>query len=438
LHGERDDTSKRKVLRRLGTFLALAVLSLVVFLAGNVASFANVFNFADIIGFKSPLAQSAGEQSLEVSTKQLAARVDEAALYLDAESLYRYTQGDLDAATEASIEALIQQSGDKHAVYYSPEELAEYNRSSEGEYSGIGIVLTTTNGRPTVLQVYEDSPAFNAGVKVGDVVLAIDGTRRDFTVEEVVDSIRGAGENSVTIVWQRGETEIETTLAASTVSVPTVVSHLIEQDGSKVGYVYLRRFNEQSANELKEAIVSLESSGAQSLILDLRGNPGGYLTQAVGITSLFVKEGDVVRIETRSHTRSEKVSGNTCTDKPLVVLIDGSSASASELTAAALKDHKRATIVGEVSYGKGTIQDIQTLSWGGALKFTIAHYMSPLGTPIDERGVTPDVTVAYSHSDTALALTDYPTSQNYVYAQGKDTQLDAALLEARSEQRGDS
>ncbi len=433
-----DNRPRQKVLRRLSTFLAILAVSIVLFLAGNLASFGGLFEFANVLGLKNPQAQSAQDPQSEVTTKQLAARVDEAAVYLDAESLYRYNQEDLDKATEASIEALIAQSGDKHAVYYSPKEFEEYNRASEGEYLGIGIVLTTTDNKPTVLEVYEGSPAHSAGVMAGDIILSINGESRDFTTEEASELIRQSANGSVSIVWQRDLEEIETTLSIGTVSVPTVVSHLLNKDNTLCGYIYLRRFNDQSSIELREAITSLESQGAQALILDLRGNPGGYLTQAVAITSLFVKQGDVLQIETNSSKRFERVSGDTCTDMPLVVLINAHSASASELTAAALKDHNRAAIVGEKSYGKGTIQDIQTLSWGGAIKFTIAHYLSPLGTAIEGKGVTPDIEVAYTSEEVERTATDNITSQNYIYSSGKDTQLDVALEEAKARTKGNT
>ncbi|MDR2587181.1 MAG: hypothetical protein LBC23_02830, partial [Coriobacteriales bacterium] len=220
--------------------------------------------------------------------------------------------------------------------------------------------------------------------------------------------------------------------------------------GQAVGYVYLRRFNTHSASELGTALFVLESQGAQSFVLDLRGNPGGYLSQAIDITSLFVPSGVVVQIEDRGGIVAKKVSGNAITDKPLAVLVNGDSASASELVAAALKDHGRATIVGELTYGKGTVQDIRKLSWGAALKYTIAHYLSPNGTVLDGVGITPDVVVPLADAteqegqsgegeagdtDTGSGaskngsanLSNHLTSSDYRYEQGADPQLDAAL-----------
>jgi C-terminal peptidase prc len=234
------------------------------------------------------------------------------------------------------------------------------------------------------------------------------------------------------------------------VNIPTIVTHLIERDGQAVGYVYLRRFNTHSASELSAALLGLEEQGAQSYILDLRGNPGGYLSQAIDVTSLFVSEGVAVQIEDRQGVVSQEVTGKTVTDRPLAVLVNGGSASASELVAAALADHGRATIVGENTYGKGTVQDIRRLSWGGALKYTIAHYLSPKGTVLDGVGITPDVLVPLTdgsdgegadgqgdadgqddegaHGGSDSGLSDHITSSGYRYEQGADPQLDAALV----------
>ncbi|MDR2587177.1 MAG: S41 family peptidase [Coriobacteriales bacterium] len=426
--------------------LLLAVpLVILVFLAGNLAVSFGVLDVADLAGLKPSLTQGAANATDEVSTIQLSARLEEVAGLLDADSLYRYTQGDVDTATTEAIRALIATSGDAYAQYYTPEEYAEYLRSSEGEYSGIGVVLSLVDGAITVLEVYEGSPAAEAGVVIGDVLLAIDGQRRDWTLEEATEAIRRPLGEEVTLTWRHGEEERETVLVLREVNIPTIVPHLIERDGQAVGYVYLRRFNTHSASELSEALLGLEDRGAQSFVLDLRGNPGGYLSQAIDITSLFVPSGVVVQIEDRGGIVSKKVSGKTVTGKPLAVLVNGGSASASELVAAALKDHGRATIVGELTYGKGTVQDIRKLSWGAALKYTIAHYLSPNGTVLDGVGITPDVVVSPSGAsgqegqanedegagtDTpkdGANLSNHLTSSDYRYEQGVDLQLDAAL-----------
>jgi carboxyl-terminal processing protease len=434
----KDEVSKRVPLfvvgraqsafRKLGTFLLFILIVALIFIAGNLSTYFGFVDMGSLLGLKTLQTQGAPAESDEVPAAQFAARLDEVATLLDTQALYRYTQGDLDEATAAAARALIETSGDAYAQYYTAEEYAEYLRSSEGEYSGIGIVFATLDDEITVLQVYEGSPAFDADIRAGDVLLAVDGDRRDWELTEVVELIHNLPSESVAITWRRGDVERETVLTPREVSIPTIVSHLIERDGQAVGYLYLRRFNTHSEGELGDALKSLEDRGARSYILDLRGNPGGYLRQAIGVISLFVSEGVAVQIEDRKGVTVENVTGRVLTSKSLVVLVNGDSASASELVAAALKDHHRAIVIGEVTYGKGTVQDVRELSWGGALKYTIAHYMSPNGTVLDGVGITPDVIVAPVTELESVGLSGHLVSSDYLYEEGVDAQLDAAVL----------
>ena len=428
----RPDTRKkpRRVLdlfRRLTIFLLSMTVALIIFAAGNLSAFLGLVDVSSMLGLKNSLTLSLPSAEDEVTTKQLAVRLEEVSRYLDAESLYRYTQGDLDTATTAAINALLETSNDRYAFYYAPEDYHAYQQSSEGEYAGIGIVLSQIDSAVVVAQVYENSPAYAAGIKSGDVLLAVDGVYKAWTLSEATETIRRPSGESVTILWQRDGAERETVMTVRSVIIPTVITQMIEYDGQMVGYLYLRRFNSHSASDLRSAIAKLESAGAKSLILDLRGNPGGYLSQAIEVTSLFLSDGVVVQIEDRKGVKTRAVNGNTVTDLPLVVLINEESASASELVSAALQDYKRALIVGEQSFGKGTVQDIVQLSWGGAIRYTIAHYMSPKGKAIDGVGVTPDVVVPYTSDVEIPGLTDMITSGSYKYRPAVDSQLDAAL-----------
>jgi carboxyl-terminal processing protease len=417
----------RRLLRRLGTALPFVLAAALLFTAGNLGAHLGIVDIGKLVGLTAPQTRGPSDADAEAATAQLAARLDEVAALLDTDALYRYTQGDIDAATTEAIRALIETSGDAYAHYYTAAEYAEYLRDSEGEYPGIGVVLATLDGTVTVLQVYEGSPAFEAGIAAGDVLLAVDGDRHDWELEEATTAIRREPGREVSILWQRGDEERETVLMLREVNIPTIVSHLIEHQGQAVGYVYLRRFNAQSADELSEALRGLEAEGARSLILDLRGNPGGYLSQAIDVTSLFVAEGAVVQIEDRRGITVDGVDGAPVTGLPLAVLVDGASASAAELVAAALRDHGRAAIVGERTYGKGTVQDVRELSWGGVLKYTIAHYLSPAGTALDGVGITPDVVVGPATGLEGSGPGDRPMSNDYRYRPGADPQLDAAL-----------
>ncbi|MDR3036919.1 MAG: PDZ domain-containing protein [Coriobacteriales bacterium] len=418
---------RRRALRRFGSALLTAFLWILLFSAGNLGAYFGFIDVGRMLEIRNPQSQSAASPSDEVASSQLASRLSEVALALDTEALYSYTQGDLDTATTTAIRGLIETSADEYAHYYTPEEYAAYLKSSEGEYAGIGVVFTTLNNEVTVLQVYGGSPAADAGIRPGDVLLAVDGDRHAWTIDEATEAIRRPRGESVRLIWRQQGAEHLTTMVLREVNIPTIVTHLIERGEASVGYIYLRRFTTHSANEVRLALASLEGQGAQSFILDVRGNPGGYLTQAKEITSLFVPKGTVVQIQDRNGITASLVSGKTATDKPLAVLVSGASASASELVSAALQDHGRAIVVGEVTYGKGTVQDIRELSWGGALKYTIAHYLSPNGRALDGVGVTPDIVVAPGELAHPLGLTDYLTGSDYRYAEGIDLQLDAAL-----------
>jgi carboxyl-terminal processing protease len=333
----------RKILRKLGIFLFSLVVAVVIFAAGNISSHMGFVDFGRLLHLKSPLAQSSAALDDEVTVEQLAARLDEVANLIDGDSLYRYTQSDLDTATAEAIDALIATSEDKYAHYFSPEDYDEYLKSTEGEYAGIGISLSVVDEEIVVIEVFEDTPASEAGVKPGDVLVAIDGDRHSWELEDAIEKVRHPAGDQVTITWKRGAEERETALVPREIFIPTVVTHLIEQNNETVGYLSLRGFSMQSASDLRTGLRDLEAAGAQSFILDLRNNPGGYLEQAIDIVSLFVPTGTAVQVENRRGMYERSVTGNIVTDKPLIVLVNENSASASELVAAALQDHQRAT-----------------------------------------------------------------------------------------------
>ncbi|MDR1713811.1 MAG: S41 family peptidase [Coriobacteriales bacterium] len=421
------------VLARVGYCVLGLLLALSLFTLGNVVSYVGAFDVAPLFGLSDPRAAGAADAEALVSPLQLVARVREAAEVIDELGLHRFSQAEMDEATAAAIKGLLEASGDPYAVYYSPSEYNAYTQVSSGVYGGIGVVLVELDGAVTVLEVYPSSPAAEAGVLPGDTILAIDGQRQQWTSADATQAVQRPEGEQVEIIWGRGDSERSTTMTLRMVNVPTVVGQLIQTSGHTIGYIYLRRFTDTSGQELREVISELEGLGATSLILDLRGNPGGYLSQAVDVTSVFVPSGIVVQIESRSGIVSESVSGDALTSIPVAVLVNGESASASELVSAALQDHGRAIIVGEQTYGKGTVQNINVLSFGGAIKYTSAHYMSPNGRTLDGVGVTPDIVVAPGEVPelTADNLPDYithnPGSADFSYVAGWDAQLDAAI-----------
>ena len=397
---------------------------------------------------------SSGGSRSSAST-ELGRRVDEAYSILESDALHVYTDEELDQATKTAIDGLLEASGDIRAQYFNEAELEQYMNDSSGSFVGVGITLSESpDGRPMVTRVFPDSPASEAGVKPGDIIVSIDGAKQDWTIEEAVSAIRRESGEEVKIVWDRDGVEIATTMQVRLVNRQIVTYSVLEYEGMKVGYICLEQFTLNCASEVRSAIRELESEGVDCYILDLRENPGGYLTQAVEIASMFIENGVIVRIEERNNSTTERTFGQHETDKPLVVLINGNSASASELVAAAFQDHERATIVGEQSYGKGTVQNMIPLSFGGAIKFTIAKYLSPNGNPVDGIGVTPDIVVndgiRLNDADIIHRLEsgedlDFvaegidvereiaafqrvsPADDSYEYRAGDDVQLDAAL-----------
>ncbi|NTU70590.1 MAG: PDZ domain-containing protein [Coriobacteriia bacterium] len=315
------------------------------------------------------------------------------------------------SATAGAVEGLLQSNGDKYATYFDDTHFKAFNEDSMGSFGGIGVVLGEKDGTTYITEVYKGTPAGRAGLLPGDEFRVIDGTRRtNWQTTDVVKKVRGEVGTKVTITLYRPKkgtahsgTEKEFTLTRATINYPNLKSEMI--DG--VGYMRLGQFNANAESDVAKAIASLTKKGAKSLILDLRSDPGGLLDEAVSVSSLFIKDGVIVRVDERGKPEDEiKATGRKMTDLPLVVLIDGDSASASEITAGALQDYGRATLVGEKSYGKGSVQTVEAVSWGGGVKFTIAHYLTPKKRVINGKGLTPDVVVKMDRMDQVKRSTD--------------------------------
>lgn len=334
--------------------------------------------------------------SSSTSSDALSARISEVEDILQSESLDSY---DLDASTAASIEAFLESTNDPYTRYFSDARYTSYVDESSEEYPGVGVFFAESEGRAYALDVFEGSPAAEAGVEPGDFVVAIDGDRsQDWSATEAINAVQREEGSTVVITWSRPDgndattgTEFTTTLACSEYSEPNVRIDLLQDI---VGYIKLSQFTQNSDSLVREAINQLTSQGAQSFVLDLRDNPGGYLTKAVDTASLFIKSGVVVEIVTVDASTTKQVSGSVATDAPLVVLVNENTAGAAEVLAAALRDTERGVIVGTTTMGKGSVQVTKPLSFGGALRYTAARYKSPDGYSIDQVGVTPSITVS--------------------------------------------
>lgn len=300
-----------------------------------------------------------------------------------------------ESMTTGALSGLVSSLDDPYAQYMSPADYDEFQMETEGEFFGVGMTIGSEDGTPTVVTVFKDTPAERAGMKAGDVIISIDGVRRDtWDVDDVVSRIRGPKGTQVALeIRRKGEARTrKVTITRDRVSIPNVM--VAEMKGRDVGYIQLLQFNEHAGADVEKAVRELEGKGAKGFILDVRGNPGGLLSSSVEVSSLFIDSGVIVRIAERGKPEvQERASGGAITDRPMVLLVDGNSASASEILAGALKDYDRATLVGAKTFGKGSVQSVPPLDNGGAVKLTTAHYLTPKKRVINKKGVTPDVAV---------------------------------------------
>jgi carboxyl-terminal processing protease len=311
-----------------------------------------------------------------------------------------------ESQTKAALEGLLGSLEDTYAAYFDPNANKEFQMDAKGEFFGVGMTVGMEEDTPTIGMVFKDSPAMKAGIKAGDHIVAVDGVRKKWALDEVVSKIRGPAGTKVTIEMARDGVAkpLSFTITRARITIPNIMGEMVGKD---VGHLRLMGFNELTAEDLRKEIKSLEGKGARGFVLDLRGNPGGLLNSAIAVSSLFVESGVIVRVDERGQPETEEMAlGGVATTKPLVVLIDGNSASASEIVAGALQDYKRATIIGEKSYGKGSVQVIRELSNGGAVKLTNAHYLTPKGRVIDGKGVVPDIALKMDPKLAAEQSTD--------------------------------
>ena len=295
---------------------------------------------------------------------------------------------------DGAISGMVKTLDDPHSIYLDPKMYELMRSHTEGSFGGIGIVMGFKDNKITVISVMEGTPSEAAGIKTGDEIIAVDGVpTSEIEPEEVVLHIRGEIGSEVTLrVRRAGEEDKDYVVRRATIQVHTVAGQMLP-DTDGIGYIRIASFSEHTADEFKDAYRALEKDGVKGMIIDLRENPGGLVTSCVAIANMVVPKGPVVSVVQKDGTREEYKSDLSEEKYPLVVLIDGNSASASEILAGALQDTGAATIVGETSYGKGSVQVILPLYDDDALKLTIAKYYTPSGRSIDGTGIEPDVRV---------------------------------------------
>lgn len=310
---------------------------------------------------------------------------------------------------------------DPYSTYYTAEQYKELNTSNEGSYVGIGAVLQKDkDGGAKIVQLYEGGSGEQAGLKKGDVLKAIDG--EDITEKETSDiasMIRESDKDSVSLTIQRDEETKEMKVEIRDVEIQTVSHEMLDDE---TGYIRISEFSEVTSNQYKKAFEDLQDKGMKKLVVDLRDNPGGLLTAVCDVLRQILPEGLIVYTEDKNGKKEEeKCDGKSELAMPLAVLVNGGSASASEIFAGAVKDYGIGTIVGTTTYGKGVVQTIQPLSDGSAVKITIAKYFTPKGNDINKKGIAPDVEAELSEDSTDWTELTHE----------EDTQLQAALKEIR-------
>lgn len=339
-----------------------------------------------------------------------------------AQEIYRLLQqkynGEVDPAkiSQYASKGIASAVGDPYTEYYTPEEAKELENDLKGSIGGgIGAELGMRHGRVAIIRPLKGSPAESAGVQAGDVILSVNDTVVSHaTTEEVVRLIRGEIGTSVKLLVQRGGERKELSVKRAEIVSPDVETEVRDN----IGIIKLTRFGSDSASKVRAAAVQMKRQGVKGVVLDLRGNAGGYLQTGVDVAGLWLHDVPVVS-EQGKHSRNRTLHAGKqaiLKDTPTVVLTNAGSASASEIVAGALKDHKAATIIGEKSYGKGSVQEVVHLQDGAILKVTVASWFTPAGKNISKEGVAPDVAVELTSEDV-----------NH----GRDPQLDAALGKLR-------
>ncbi|WP_440654958.1 S41 family peptidase [Candidatus Pelagibacter sp. HIMB1506] len=316
---------------------------------------------------------------------------------------------------DSAINGLLQ-SLDPYSSYMSPEILEEMQTETSGEFGGLGIEVSMEAGVVKVISPIDDTPASKAGLKAGDYIVKINDTQvQGKSLSEAVDLMRGPVGSSIELtVRRRGEKKALTfNIIREIIEIQSVKSELLEEN---IGYIRLTSFNENSSDQIEKQIKKLKKNkNLNSFILDLRNNPGGLLNQAIRISDFFLENGEIVSTKSRKKSDNRKwfaKKGDITDGKTLLVLINYGSASASEIVAGALKDHKRAIVIGENSYGKGSVQSIIPLKNRGAIRLTVAKYYLPSGKSISEVGVRPDIEVN-EEGDNFKIRTDTDNQLNY-------------------------
>jgi carboxyl-terminal processing protease len=310
----------------------------------------------------------------------------------------------------AAIREMLEQLGDPYTRFMNPREFRDMQIDTSGELTGVGIQLTQDEETDELIVVspIEDTPAFEAGILAQDVIVKIDGQSTEgMNVNDAVNLIRGPVGTQITLTIRRGTQELEFDLRRDLIEIHPVRASVRETPVGPVGYIRLTQFSANAAQEMEEAIQDLSSQEVSGFVLDLRSNPGGLLYSSIDIARMWLDEGTIVSTVNRQGVSDREVAnGSALTDLPLVVLVDGGSASASEILSGALQDNGRATLVGTQTFGKGLVQSVRGLGDGSGIAVTVAKYLTPSGRDINREGIEPDIIVELTEEQLETLFND--------------------------------
>jgi carboxyl-terminal processing protease len=300
-----------------------------------------------------------------------------------------------------AIRSTLKKLGDPYTRFMDPQQFQSLNNQTSGEMSGVGIRL---EARPktkdlVVAEAIQDSPAAKAGIKAGDIIVAIDGkSTKNMNLDDAIGLIRGETGKPITLkIARNGAAPFDLALTRAQIEVSSVFSEVKQEGKLKVGYIRLAEFSSHSSEQMAKAIKDLNRQQVNAYVLDMRGNPGGLLQASVEIARMWMDNGTIVKtVDRKGGNEDFQAIQSSLTQLPLAVLVNGNSASASEILAGALKDNRRAQIIGSQTFGKALVQSVHSLSDGSGMAVTVAHYYTPNGTDIGHKGVTPDVKVDLS------------------------------------------
>ena len=334
---------------------------------------------------------------------------------------YYLNEIDNDKIQDGIYKGMVDSLGDPYTVYYNPEEYKQFTSSSSGTYSGIGVAVSqnVTTGAITVVKTFKKGSGEKEGMKAGDVIYKVEGKKIEgLELSKVVSMIKGEEGTFVKVTVLRDGKEIEFNLERKKLEVDTVNYRMEDRSGKKIGYIAVSEFDEVTASQFKNAISELSKEGMEGLVIDLRDNPGGLLDVTCEMLDRMIKKGLLVYTVDKNGNRvDENATDSDSFDKPVAILVNGNSASASEVFSGAMKDYKAATLVGTKTFGKGIVQSIVPFGDGTAMKVTVSKYYTPNGVNIHGTGIEPDVVVELSKDAT----------KNGKYDRKYDNQLDKAL-----------